>query len=173
MIYLFVLAAVLTRFVPHLPNFSPVYGVLLVGGAYLKSRDAVWYPVAILAISDVLLTTQVYKMHVGWTQSIVWLGFAAVALCGRWLRGRISVATVLAASVVAPLVFFVISNFAVWLDWKLYPTTWAGLVACYVAAVPFLGHSLASSVGFTAALFSALHFYKKKRADDGFKRSLA
>ena len=47
--WLFVVLAVLVRFVPHSPNFSPVFGALLFGGARLKSRDAVWFPLALLA----------------------------------------------------------------------------------------------------------------------------
>jgi len=39
MVYLIVLLAVLARFIPHIPNFSPVYGALLFGGAHLRKRD--------------------------------------------------------------------------------------------------------------------------------------
>src|SRR5579871_750644 len=52
MSYLVVLLAVLTRFIPHMPNFSPVFAVLLSGGAHLKRRDAIWYPLALLAFCN-------------------------------------------------------------------------------------------------------------------------
>jgi hypothetical protein len=80
--YLVVLVAVLTRFVPHLPNFSPVLASLLFGGAHLKRRDALWYPLVLLAASDLVLTSVVYRMRIGPNQSIIWLGFAVVALIG-------------------------------------------------------------------------------------------
>jgi len=67
--YLVVLVAVLTRFIPHLPNFSPVLASLLFGGAYLKRRDAVWYPLVLLAASDFALTTLVYRMNIGLTSA--------------------------------------------------------------------------------------------------------
>lgn len=41
MVYLIVLLAVLARFIPHIPNFSPVYGALLFGGAHLRKRDSI------------------------------------------------------------------------------------------------------------------------------------
>src|SRR5438876_7596047 len=111
MSYLVVLLAVLTRFIPHMPNFSPVLAALLFGGAHLKRRDSIWYPVALLAVSDFVLTTVVYHMNLGWGQSITWLGFAVVALIGNWLRKQENAARVGFAALAGPTSFFVISNF--------------------------------------------------------------
>ncbi len=162
MSYLVVLLAVLTRFIPHMPNFSPVFAALLFGGAHLKRRDAIWYPLALLAASDVVLTTLVYRMRLGWGQSITWLGFAVVALIGYWLRKRETVARIGIASLAGPTAFFIISNFGVWLGWRMYPATWDGLIACYVAALPFYGNSLLASVAYTALLFGAYEIYRRR-----------
>lgn len=162
MSYLVVLVAVLTRFIPHMPNFSPVFAALLFGGAHLKRRDAIWYPVALLAVSDFLLTTLVYRMRVGWGQSITWLAFAVVALIGYWLREHKTVGKIGFASLVGPTAFFVISNFGVWLGWRMYPATWDGLVTCYVAALPFYRSSLLSTAVYTALLFGTNALYERK-----------
>ena len=173
MAYLIVLLAVLSRFIPHLPNFSPVFGALLFGGAHLRSRDSVWFPVALLAISDILLTTQVYHMGLGWTQPITWLGFVTVALIGRWLRTRISVLRFVAAALAGPTAFFIISNFGVWFGWRMYPPTWQGLVACYAAAVPFYRNSLVSSLLFGGLLFGAYELYRRKFAHSQIRDCVA
>jgi hypothetical protein len=162
MSYLVVLVAVLTRFIPHMPNFSPVFAALLFGGAHLKRRDAIWYPVALLAVSDFLLTTLVYRMRVGWGQSIIWLAFAVVVLIGYWLRKHESVGSVGFAALAGPTAFFVISNFGVWLSGHMYPATWDGLVTCYVAALPFYRNSLLASVAYTAVLFGANEIYRRR-----------
>ncbi len=162
MSYLVVLFAVLTRFLPHVPNFSPVFAALLFGGAHLKRRDSIWYPVVLLAVSDVVLTTLVYRMRLGWGQSITWLGFTVVALLGCWLRKRESVGRVGFAALAGPTAFFLISNFGVWLGWRMYPTTWDGLVTCYVAALPFYRNSLVATAVYTALLFGAYEIYKRK-----------
>lgn len=162
MAYLIVLAAVVTRLAPHPPNFSPVFGALLFGGACLKKRDSIWFPVVLLAASDYLLTTQIYGEHFGWTYLIEWLGFAAVALMGWRLRDRFSLSKVLAASLAGPAAFYVISNLGAWLGGHLYPRTWEGLAACYVAAIPFFGNSLGASVLFTGVLFGGYEFYRRK-----------
>lgn len=162
MSYLVVLLAVLTRFIPHIPNFSPVFGALLFSGAHLKRRDAIWYPLLLLAASDVVLTTLVYRMRFGWGQSITWLGFAVVALIGYRLRKGETVARIGLAALAGPTAFFLISNFGVWLGWRMYPATWDGLVTCYVAALPFYRNSLLGSVVYTAALFGAYEIYRRR-----------
>jgi hypothetical protein len=164
MSYLVVLIAVLARFLPHVPNFSPVFAALLFGGAHLKRRDSIWYPVALLAASDVVLTTLVFRMRLGWGQSITWLGFAVVALIGYWLRKRESVGRIGLAALAGPTAFVLISNFGVWLGWRMYPASWEGLVACYLAAVPFYRNSLLSSIVYAALLFGGYELYKRKHA---------
>jgi uncharacterized protein DUF6580 len=162
MSYLVVLLAVLTRFIPHMPNFSPVFAALLFGGAHLKRRDAIWYPILLLAASDLVLTTQVYRIGLRWEDSITWMAFAAIALIGYWLRKRETVARVGIAALAGPTAFFVISNFGVWVSWPMYPATWHGLITCYLAAVPFYRNSLLASVVYTAVLFGANEIYRRK-----------
>src|SRR5712692_536412 len=173
MTYFIVFLAVLSRFAPHAPNFSPVYGALLFGGARLKDRDSVWFPVALLAVSDLILTLMVYRMRLDWSELIGCLGFASVALIGRWLRKRISVQTVMAASLAGPTAFFFISNFGVWLGWRMYPPPWAGLLACYVAALPFFGNSLVSGLLFSGVVFGGYEFYRRKFAENRLESPVA
>lgn len=165
MTYLVVLLAVLTRFIPHLPDFSPVMATLLFGGAHLKRRDAIWYPLVLLAIATVVQTTLVYRMPLNWSQGIVWLGFAAVALIGYWLRRHETFTTIGIAALAAPTIFLLISNFGVWLGWRLYPVTWAGLITCYTAALPFYRNALVASVAYTAILFGADEIYRRRHSE--------
>ena len=162
MLYLIVALAALARFAPHPPDFSPAYAALLFGGAYLRKRDSIWFPVAALAVSDFLLTTAIYRMHFGWADTVDWLGFAVVAWIGWWLRDRISLKKVVAASLAGGTAFFVISNLGVWLGGMLYPRTLLGLGTCYVAAIPFLGSTLASSLLFSGVLFGAYEYYRRR-----------
>src|ERR671925_59333 len=163
--YLVVLVAVLTRFVPHLPNFSPVFAALLFGGAHLERRDAIWYPLVLLAASDFVLTTLVYRMNIGLDQGTIWLGFAVLAMIGYSLRTRENVPTIAVAAVAGPTVFFLISNFGVWLGGhgaRMYPATWDGLMACYMAALPFYRNSLVATAVYTALLFGANEIYRRR-----------
>ncbi len=162
MVYLIVVLAALARFIPHPPDFSPVYAALLFGGACLRKRDSIWFPVAVLAVGDVLLNLTIYHTSFAAAQTLDWAGFAAVALIGWELRKRISPVTVVAGSLAGATVFFVISNIAVWLGGGMYPVTTGGLTACFVAALPFFGDTLLSAILFSGVLFGAYEFYRRK-----------
>lgn len=163
MIYLIVLAAVLARFaIYHPANFSPVYAALLFAGAFLKKRDSIWFPVVIIGVCDLLLTTQIYHESLRWFHALNLLAFASIVVVGWWLRGHTTVRRVLGASLAGPTVFFVVSNLAVWLGASLYPLTLPGLVACYTAALPFFGNSLAAGVVFSAILFGGYEYYRRR-----------
>ena len=162
MIYLIIALAIAARFIPGAANFSPVYAGLLFSGAYLKRRDSMWFPILLLAGSDLLVNTLLYHTSFQWMQTLNWIGFAAIIMVGWWLQKRVSMRNVLIASVAGPSVFFVISNFGVWLAGGLYPPTFGGLTACFVAAIPFYGNSLLSAVLFSGILFGAYEYYFRR-----------
>lgn len=163
MVYLIVVAAVLARFaIFHPVNFSPVYAALLFAGAFLKKRDSVWFPLLVIGACDFFLTMGIYGASFHWSYMLNLLAFAAVIPVGWWLRGRTSVGRVLGASLAGPTVFFVVSNLMVWAGGLMYPRTAAGLTACFAAAIPFYGNSLASGVVFCAILFGGYEYYRRK-----------
>jgi Family of unknown function (DUF6580) len=159
MLYLIIALAIAARFIPGSANFSPVYAGLLFSGVYLKRRDSIWFPVSLLAASDLLVNALLYHASFHWMQTLNWVAFAAIVMVGWWLQKRVSMRNVLVASVAGPSVFFLISNFAVWIGGGLYPPTFGGLEACYVAAIPFYGNSLVSAVLFSGILFGAYEYY--------------
>ncbi len=53
----------------------------------------------------------------------------------------------------ASVLFFIITNFGAWLVGNLYPKTLAGLVSCYVAAIPFFRNTLLGDAVYTLVLF--------------------
>ncbi len=162
MIYLIIALAIAARFIPGAANFSPVYAGLLFGGVYLKRRDSIWFPILLLAGSDLLVNSLLYNTSFRWMQTLNWVGFAGIVMVGWWLQKRVNTRNVLMASVAGPSVFFLISNFAVWIGGGMYPPTFGGLAACYAAAIPFYGNSLISGVLFSGILFGAYEFYLRR-----------
>ena len=151
--YLFVIAAIAVRFLPHPFSFTPVGAALLFFGAYGARRQA-WIPVAMLAASDVYLTLFHYGYPFVWDHFVTWAWYAAVILLGTRLQGNVRPLRVLGASLAVAVSFFVVSNFAVWAAYEMYPHTWSGLITSYVAAIPFFRTELASNVLFSVAFFS-------------------
>jgi hypothetical protein len=151
--YLFIIAAIAVRFLPHPFSFTPVGAALLFFGAY-GARKRAWIPVALLAASDIYLTLFQYGYPFVWDAFVTWGWYAAIILLGTKLRGGVRPLRVLGASLAVAVSFFVLSNFAVWAAYEMYPHTWSGLMAAYVAGIPFFRTELASDVLFSTVFFS-------------------
>lgn len=142
-----ILVAALLRLVPHPPNFTPIGAMALFSGAYLGRRWLAFAaPLGALLLSDLIL-----GFYPG--VAFVYAATALAVLIGWTLTQRRSVAGVASAAVASALLFFVITNVGMWLFSGFYPVTQAGLVACFVAAIPFFQNSLAGDLLFSALLF--------------------
>jgi hypothetical protein len=152
-----IVAAAATRVVPHPWNFTAVGAMCLFGGAHFRRRwQAFLVPLAALVISDIVLAATRYDFSLfGYTS--IWVGyglFALTALIGMLLRGRVTVGRVAAAAVGASVMFFLVSNLVAWVEGHGgYPYTPAGLVACYVAAIPFAQNMFLANLFYSAVLF--------------------
>jgi hypothetical protein len=158
--YVFVVFAVLVhaRAIPMPFHFTPVAAALLFFGARMP-RNRMITPLALLMAADVYLTKFTYGYPLTWDHAVTWAWYAAMLLLGGALSRNSSAVRVAGASLVASVSFFVVSNFAVWAVWRdMYPATWSGLMACYIAAVPFFRNTLASDLFFSAAFFGLGHF---------------
>src|SRR5580700_4682465 len=152
--YLFVIFAVAARmpFMPHPWNFTPVAAALLYFGAR-GSRRQLWVPFALLAASDVILTKFVYAYVFSWDHFVTWAWYAAILLLGSQLRETTRWLRVGGAALASSISFFVVSNFAVWACWNMYPKTLSGLMTCYAAGIPFFRRGVAGDMLFTAVMF--------------------
>ncbi len=142
-----ILVGAVSRLLPHPPNVTPLTAMALLGGAYLEGWIAFAFPLAALLASDLIL-----GFH--GTMPFVYASFLAIAWLGRLLKGSRSNGRVLAACLASSLLFFIITNFGVWLGSGMYPRDAQGLAACYAAAIPFLRNSMLGDVAFTGLLFS-------------------
>jgi hypothetical protein len=150
--YLFVVLAVLLRFLSLPVAFTSVAAPLLYFGAR-QPRRRMWIPLALLVAADVVLTKMVYAYPLSADHLVTWAWYAAILLLGGALKENSGALRVGGAALVASLSFFLVSNLAVWAVWEMYPKTLAGLAACYVAALPFFRHSLAGDLFFTVVFF--------------------
>lgn len=141
-------AGTLLRLVPHTANFAPVGAIALFGGAVLPPRLALVLPLAIMALSDLIL-----GLH--GTFIFTWGGFVLVGVLGMALRGRSDWLRIPLGAVGGALIFYTVSNFGVWAEGTLYARTWQGLVECYSAGLPFLKISLMADLLFSGVLFGA------------------
>ncbi len=147
---------ILSRVVLHIPNFSPVYALVLFGGVYLDKRLSLVLPVILLMLTDLFLG--VYP-----DAPFTWIGMAAIAAFGWMLREKRNVKNVFVTSLLAAVVFFLISNFGVWAMGGLYSLDMKGLADCYVMAVPFFKNALISTVVYSMILILGYERFLARR----------
>jgi hypothetical protein len=144
----------------QIPNIHAVGALGLYAGGRLPLWLA-WLPsLAVMAGTDLVLQ----KLY-AWTPFNPWVygSFFLYVLLGRLLAGTRSPWRVGAVSVLGSVQFFVITNFGFWyhpigLATPMYPPTMEGLIACYIAGLPFLGYTLVGDLCFTGAAFAAEAF---------------
>ncbi len=142
------LAAAL-RIAPHPWNFTPVGAMALFSGAILKDRRlAFFFPLLALFAGD--LFVGFYKLSM---MLIVYASFLISVAIGLWLRDRRTVVRISLATLLGAIQFFLVSNFAVWQFMKTYPHNASGLVACYIAAIPFFWNTPAGDAAYAVLLF--------------------
>ncbi|MGB5585021.1 MAG: DUF6580 family putative transport protein, partial [Gammaproteobacteria bacterium] len=78
---------------------------------------------------------------------------ALTVVIGFWIRKQINTGRIAIAAVAASVLFFLLTNFGVWVTSGLYPMTVDGLMQAYIAAIPFFQNSLLGNLVFTALLF--------------------
>ncbi|MDO8643637.1 MAG: hypothetical protein Q7S00_01540 [bacterium] len=142
-----ILLAAATRLLPHAPNFTPIAAIALFGGAFFRDkRLAILVPFAALFLSDLILGfhTQVFS---------VYLSFFLILLLGFKLRENQKILPVARMTLMSSVLFFVITNFGVWLLDGLYPRTVAGLIDCYAMAIPFFHQTVMGDALYVVGLF--------------------
>lgn len=144
---LIVLGAV-SRLLHLPPNIAAVTGVTLLAGFALRN---IWLalavPIAAMVLADVVINQ--------WYPGVLatYAGMAAGVLIARWLLlPKLTAPRLVGATFLASLAFFILSNFGTWLEgW--YGYTLDGLVACFIAAIPFWQNSLIADFTSTALAF--------------------
>ncbi|QMV20383.1 hypothetical protein GOB94_12210 [Granulicella sp. 5B5] len=156
--FLVLFLAALSRLIPHV-NHAVAFNFTAVGAGLLffGSRRPRWQTVvavAVMALMDVYLTTQVYSypFHVR-AYLVTWVWYAAVCLTGSALLRKVTALRVVAGVLASATSFFVLSNFVVWAGSGMYPHSMAGLASCYASAVPFYVNDLISTAMVSAVLF--------------------
>ena len=149
------LSAAAMRLVPHPPNMTPIAAMALFGGVYFANkRMALLVPLAAMYLSDLALGLFVYDF--GWFHGFmpfVYASFVVTVCLGFLVRRRLTPLTVGGAALTGSVLFFIVTNFGAWLISSLYPKTLAGLVGCYVAAIPFFRNTLAGDAIYALVLF--------------------
>jgi len=169
-----ILLAALSRLLPHPPNFAPIASLGIFGGAVVANKKyALILPLGALLLSDILFelftdTRGFYDI----SQTFVYGAVILITLLATQIK-KVNTINILFACLWSGAIFYILSNFGVWLNGSLYPKTFAGLMQCYTAAIPFYKNELfgnfilnlfISNIFFSAILFGAYALVRKAMA---------
>jgi len=165
-----------TRLLPHTANFVPVFAMILFATAHLKNKwNAIFISIGALWLSDLYLNNwgiaaqyfDIYDKATGQllvdnfiliSSPLNYLAYIMIALIGiQIFKQSISLPKVFGSSLLSGIIFFLVSNFAVW----LHPLYAKSLWACYIDAIPFFRETLASNVFFSIVLFGGYYLLQK------------
>ena len=158
-----VVLCVVLRLLPHVSNFSPVAVAALFAGMTLHRRWlAVAVPLVAMLLSDAVLGGYGWPM-----MAVVYTALALPAAIGMFARHLRVVYVAIGGALASSLIFYAMTNFAVWALTGLYSADAKGLLECYVAALPFLKYTVAGDLFWSVALFggAALLRWCTERSD--------
>jgi hypothetical protein len=140
---------VAARLLLHTWNVSPVAASALFAGMMLRRPWlALLVPLGAMALSDLFIAGDDWRVR-----AVVYAALALPAVAGILARRFSASRVVVPAALSCSLIFFAATNFAVWAFSGLYSLDTAGLVQCYVAALPFLKYTVAGDLFWVAVLF--------------------
>ena len=141
--------AILSRFLPHPPNFTPIAAIALLSSKGFTNRWVVFLiPIVSLFISDLFI-----GLHA--TIPFVYFSFILITLLGMYVK-KINIVSVLLSSTI----FFLVSNFGVWLLY--YPISTEGLAQCYTLALPFFLNTVLGDLVYGALLIYPFYALQKR-----------
>jgi hypothetical protein len=150
-----VFGVALFRYLPHPPNVSPIAAMALFGGATFSDRRAAFLlPFLALFVGDLFI-----GLHV--TMPFVYFAFGLTVLAGFALRGRSRPGHIALAVLGSSLIFFLLTNFGVWMTSALYPKSAAGLLQAYVEGIPFFQNTLLGNAAFALLLFGSYELLQR------------
>jgi len=130
----------------NIPNFSPIASVALFSGFYLSNKKvAIIIPIACMLISDYFI-----GFH-----SLMWavyLSFSAIVMLGVFMK-KANGKLIILNSIFSAVLFFIVTNFAVWATGSFYPKDLTGLLSCFTMGIPFFKYTLLSAIIFSLILF--------------------
>jgi len=143
------------RLLDYPPNFTPIAAISLFAGYYFKSKWVFILPLSILLISDVFIGFYDFKIMFA-----VYLCFAIIPFLGFLIKGKNKAGKTILASLSGSVLFFVITNFAVWFFGSWYSHDINGLTQCFTMAIPFFRNTLTGDLFFSGAVFGSFAFYQ-------------
>ncbi len=132
------------------PNFAPIAAIALFSATYLPKKQALIIPIITMIIADLFIGF--YNPAI---MFFVYLSFILTSVLGLYIKQNKSLANIIGGSLIASILFYLITNSAVWSFSGLYPQTIQGLYQCYIMAIPFFRNTLLGDLFYVTLIFGS------------------
>ena len=162
--------ASISRLIPHMPNFSPIGAISLFGAAFFKQKwKAFLIPVLSIWISDLFINNIIYADYY---PTFTWfyngyhwqvMSYGAIILFGLILfKNKLTILHLGLGGLGAGMLFFIISNFGVWINGLMYSKDLSGLLNCYIAGIPFFKGTILGNLFYIPIIFGTYTIVQKR-----------
>ena len=147
---------VLSRMITEIPNFTATIALIIFTGYLIRNK--------LLNVFVILLSQVISDLYIGIYSSMVFVyaAYVIIGLISPIVMNKLSAKSVLMASLISPSIFYIISNFGVWVTGSTYTMDLQGLISCYVAGIPFFDETLLSTIIFSITIFVMMKLIVKK-----------
>ncbi len=175
--FLLIILGISTRLLPHPANFAPIAAIALFAGIYLPKKFAITLPMIALLISDLVLGFYLWPVMVS-----VYFSFAITGIIGLVIQKNIRLkqihvrwerfSTILGGTLLASILFFIITNWAVWAFGTMYTHNFNGLIQSYFMALPFFKNTLLGDLFYTGVLVGSMEVIQNYASSKNFGSKL-
>ena len=164
----FILIGSISRIIPHAPNFTPIGAICLFGASHFTKKSyAFFVPLLIIFLSDLFINNVLYSSanFILFYNDFQWQYlsyFLIISFSIYFFKPKISFLNIGFTAISCSLIFYIISNFGVWIGSGIYPFNLIGFISCYFNALPFYLNTLLSFVCYSYILVGAFYLSQKK-----------
>ena len=141
-----ILILAFSRLIPHPPNFTPIIATALMSGFLLKNKH--------LSLIVVLISMVISDLIIGFYSSYFFVYFSLILIIlifSKFIK-KVNFKNLFVLSISSSLLFFVVTNFGVWMMGDLYEKNLNGLALCYILAIPYFTNTLLSTIFFSYSI---------------------
>jgi len=152
-----ILILAFARLIPHPPNFTPIIAVAIVSSYFFKNIN--------LSFIVLLAAMLISDLFIGFYENFifVYVSLLLITFAFNKISRKINFKNLFIYSFAGSLIFFIVSNFGVWVLGSpgvndiAYEKSLSGLIQCYILAIPFFGNTFISTLIFS---YPAIFIYK-------------
>ncbi len=163
---LLVVVGVSGRLLPHAWDTTPITALALFVSVYFGVEYSIFFVLVAMFISDSIIGFYAWQVMFS-----VYGSFFIASFLGQYIKRHKNIGVIFVTTFGSSLIFFLVTNWAVWQFGAMYSHSFSGLIQSYVMGIPFFRNSLVGDLFYSGLFFGA--FEGARALFFGGRRSLS